>query len=334
MRTNEQTNKMSDCPICFEQIDANTNRVITMCGHEFHCSCLMKNASVNGFNCPYCRTTMVPQAQPPAPVQSAPIQVSSAPAPVPVQQNPEIRESDILRGFRMFNDLVNNEQHNFEDLQQERFYQAFENRSIIQYENVGNEYGVQPTEEADNDNEDQEHDYDEEEPVSADFTRELGQNPEENYTNIWYISSDRKWRYKGEWKHGMPNGRGTKEIFAGNHRNEYGETCDEDGNRVCHSIIECTFINGVVNGYGIQRYDQEIERGETSVPYYRGYFKNGEQHGMGEYHFGDGSYYKGAFKFSKFHGRGIYYNHNTNKTSIGEYINDHKMRYVTVRGQF
>ena len=311
---NKRTNKMSDCPICFEQIIATTNRVITMCGHEFHCSCLMKNASVNGFNCPYCRTTMVPQAQAqPAPVSSAP---TPAPVPAPVQQNPEIRESDILRGFRMFNDLVNNEQHNFEDLQQERFYQAFENRSIVNYENVGNEYGVE-------EQEDEEPDYDEEE-----------NEEEEKDINTWYESPSGKWRYKGEWKNEMPNGRGTKEIFAGNHRNEHGETCDEDGNLVCHSIIECTFVNGDANGYGIQRYDQEIERGETSVPYYRGYFKNGEQHGMGEYHFGDGSYYKGAFKFSKFHGRGIFYSHISNKTIIGEYINDQKTRYVTVRGQF
>jgi len=320
---------MSDCPICFEQINANTNRVITVCGHEFHCDCLMKNASMNGFNCPYCRTSMIPQA----PVQTTPVEtttVQTAPVQtVPNEQNPEIRESDILRGFRMFNDLVNNEQHSVEDLQQEIFQQAFENRSIIQYENIdgNNEYEVQPAEE-------EEEEEAEEELVSAEFTREPGQNPEENHTNIWYISSDRKWRYKGMWKNGMPNGRGTKEVFAGNQRNEYGETCDENGNLVCHSIIECTFINGVANGYGSQYYDQEIERGETSVPYYRGYFENGEHHRMGEYHFGDGSYYKGAFKMSKFHGRGIYYNHNNGRTTIGEYINDRKTRYVTVRGQF
>jgi hypothetical protein len=140
-------------------------------------------------------------------------------------------------------------------------------------------------------------------------------------------------RYKGEWKYGMPNGRGTKEYFAGTYTNARGQLCDETGKPTCHSIIECTFVNGDANGYGIQYFDQ-TESDEITVPYYRGYFKDGQQHGMGEYHFGTGSYYKGAFKFSKFHGRGIYYNHITNITSIGEYIDDLKTRYVTVVGQF
>ena len=49
---------MNECPVCFDTIDETKNCVVTECGHKFHCSCLMKNASFNGFNCPFCRTVM------------------------------------------------------------------------------------------------------------------------------------------------------------------------------------------------------------------------------------------------------------------------------------
>jgi hypothetical protein len=41
-----------------DDINIETNCVITECGHKFHCSCLLKNASHNGFGCPYCRTSL------------------------------------------------------------------------------------------------------------------------------------------------------------------------------------------------------------------------------------------------------------------------------------
>ena len=50
--------QMNECPVCFDTIDETKNCVVTECGHKFHCSCLMKNASFNGFNCPFCRTVM------------------------------------------------------------------------------------------------------------------------------------------------------------------------------------------------------------------------------------------------------------------------------------
>lgn len=56
---------MSDeCPICMDSVDKNVNRVITECGHVFHCSCLMQNAICNGFGCPYCRTEMAKELKP------------------------------------------------------------------------------------------------------------------------------------------------------------------------------------------------------------------------------------------------------------------------------
>lgn len=49
---------MDECPICMDDIDPLKNRLITECGHIFHTSCLMKNAALNGFGCPMCRTVM------------------------------------------------------------------------------------------------------------------------------------------------------------------------------------------------------------------------------------------------------------------------------------
>ena len=46
------------CSICLETINKNKNKVITNCGHTFHCICLIKNVSINGVACPYCRTNI------------------------------------------------------------------------------------------------------------------------------------------------------------------------------------------------------------------------------------------------------------------------------------
>ena len=47
-----------ECPICFDAIEGETNKLVTECGHIFHTNCLMKNVSHNGFGCPYCRSIM------------------------------------------------------------------------------------------------------------------------------------------------------------------------------------------------------------------------------------------------------------------------------------
>ena len=44
-----------ECSICLENIDGVSNKVVTDCGHTFHCKCLMTNVSFNGFGCPFCR---------------------------------------------------------------------------------------------------------------------------------------------------------------------------------------------------------------------------------------------------------------------------------------
>ncbi|MFY7730780.1 MAG: RING finger protein [Flavobacterium sp.] len=54
-----------DCSICMESIEnRNINCVVTKCGHCFHTNCLMNSVSYNGFNCPYCRTTMADEPAP------------------------------------------------------------------------------------------------------------------------------------------------------------------------------------------------------------------------------------------------------------------------------
>jgi hypothetical protein len=49
---------VDECPICLEVVEVRANRVITECGHIFHCKCLVTNIAHNGFACPYCRTAM------------------------------------------------------------------------------------------------------------------------------------------------------------------------------------------------------------------------------------------------------------------------------------
>ena len=148
--------------------------------------------------------------------------------------------------------------------------------------------------------------------------------------NTWYLVKDGKSQYKGEWKNGVPHGKGTKEIFAGEHRDSNGIPCDSDGKTCYHSIIKGTFVNGIANGYGIQYFDMDIN---DSQSYYEGEFKDGHHHGQGTYYWGTGSYHRGSFVKSMFHGVGCYYESMTNKTWIGEYENDKQMEGRWVNGK-
>ena len=53
-----QMSQVTECCICMDDIIGNINKTTTECGHIFHCSCLMKNTTHNGYGCPYCRTVM------------------------------------------------------------------------------------------------------------------------------------------------------------------------------------------------------------------------------------------------------------------------------------
>ena len=93
-------NQINECPICMDVIEGVCNKVVTECGHAFHCSCLMKNASHNGFGCPYCRTAM---AETPAAAEEDDEYDEE-------DEEESIFDEDVLTGFRMFHQRINGEE--------------------------------------------------------------------------------------------------------------------------------------------------------------------------------------------------------------------------------
>ena len=144
---------------------------------------------------------------------------------------------------------------------------------------------------------------------------------EEKNVDTWYIINNGQSRYKGEWKNGLPHGKGIKEIFEGEHKDDYGNSFDSDGKPRTWSMIEGSFVDGLANGYGKQFYKQE---GEKTQPYYEGEFYNGAHNGQGAYYYGNESYYKGSFKGGRFHGVGYHYYVKMNKTWVGTFDFDRK----------
>jgi len=130
--------------------------------------------------------------------------------------------------------------------------------------------------------------------------------------NTWYTIEDGKCRYKGEWKNGLPNGKGIKHFYKND------------------SYVEGSFVDSFAEGYGKQIFEQTWEK---TVPYYEGEFKRNGWNGKGEYHYGDGDYYKGMWKDSKYHGQGAAYSARLNRTWVGEYKNDEKVEGNWVKGE-
>ena len=136
--------------------------------------------------------------------------------------------------------------------------------------------------------------------------------PLENDVNTWHTIEDGKCRYKGEWKNGLPNGKGIKHFFK------------------TDSYIDGNFVDGFAEGHGKQTFEQTWEK---TVPYYEGEFKRNHFHGKGEYHYGDGDYYKGDWKDSKYNGQGAAYSKRLDRTWVGEYENDVKGEGNWVKGE-
>ena len=134
----------------------------------------------------------------------------------------------------------------------------------------------------------------------------------ENDVNTWYKFADGKGRYKGEWKNGLPNGRGIKHSYKDD------------------SYIYGNFVDGYTEGYGKQTFEQTWEK---TQPYYEGEFNRNNYDGKGEYHYGDGDYYKGMWKNNKYHGQGAAYSKRLDKTWVGEYENDVKGEGNWVKGE-
>lgn len=84
----------TECPICMDTIEGLCNRVVTECGHAFHCSCLMQNAAHNGFGCPYCRTKM---AETPADEEDEDYESI---------EEETVFDEDALTSFRMFHQQI------------------------------------------------------------------------------------------------------------------------------------------------------------------------------------------------------------------------------------
>ena len=154
---------------------------------------------------------------------------------------------------------------------------------------------------------------------------------EEKDPNTWYPLNNGQSRYKGEWKNGVPHGKGTNEIFEGDHRDAEGKPCDSNGKPCCWSLFECDFVDGHIEGYGKQTFKQE--EGEATQPDYEGELKNGMQHGQGAYYYGTGEYHKGNFKESKFDGVGYHYYVKVNKTWVGEFDNDNLSKGMFIQGK-
>lgn len=136
--------------------------------------------------------------------------------------------------------------------------------------------------------------------------------PLQNDVNTWYTSEDGKCRYKGEWKNGLPNGKGIKHFYKSD------------------SYIDGNFVDGFAEGFGKQTYEQTWEK---TQPYYEGEFKRNAYNGKGVYYYGDGDYYKGDWKDGKYHGQGAAYNIRLDRTWVGEYKNDEKVDGNWVRGE-
>lgn len=100
----------NDCPICMEIIELNKNYVTTECGHCFHANCLMTSVAHNGFGCPYCRTAM---AEVPKEEETDEDEWSV------VSEEEEMFSDYALLGFRFFQNNINGESFDPEDVEDE-----------------------------------------------------------------------------------------------------------------------------------------------------------------------------------------------------------------------
>jgi hypothetical protein len=99
-------NAVVECPICMDPIEMNKNCLTTECGHCFHTSCLMTSVAHNGFGCPYCRTKMAEE-------------VADEDSEYDDEEIYEQYDDYALRGLRFFNNNLNGEEHDQEDLDDE-----------------------------------------------------------------------------------------------------------------------------------------------------------------------------------------------------------------------
>ena len=123
----------NECPICYECISQEKNTSTTDCGHCFHTTCLLKNCSINGFDCPMCRNNMTSKK-------------STVPAPAnATQEEDELdTEADFIRAMErafvvaQMTELLFNRESSFDRLSmRENPVRPFPN--VIRELNISNE---------------------------------------------------------------------------------------------------------------------------------------------------------------------------------------------------
>ena len=97
-----------ECPICMDPIETTRNCTTTECGHCFHTKCLMTSVAHNGFGCPYCRTRMADEVADEDSEYDDDDEIDSEPY-----------DDDVLRGFRLFNNNINGEEHDEDDVEED-----------------------------------------------------------------------------------------------------------------------------------------------------------------------------------------------------------------------
>jgi hypothetical protein len=97
----------TECPICMDTFVGHLNKVVTECGHAFHCSCLMQNVAHNGFGCPYCREKMADEVEEEDTIVSWD------------DEEVTVFDEDALTSFRMFHQRLNGEEVEEEEEEEE-----------------------------------------------------------------------------------------------------------------------------------------------------------------------------------------------------------------------
>ncbi len=101
-----------ECPICMDPIETTRNCLTTECGHCFHTNCLMTSVAHNGFGCPYCRTKMAEE------ISEDEESEYDDESEDDNYENPTFCDYSLL-GFRLFNNIINGDEHYQADLDEE-----------------------------------------------------------------------------------------------------------------------------------------------------------------------------------------------------------------------
>ena len=109
-----------ECPICYEEINQLKNCVTTVCGHQFHCSCLMQNSAINGFACPMCRSTMATEDE-----------EEEEEGEYEEDEDEEIDDDNALASFRMFHQQLAGEEVEEEPFEEEEIDGVEEEEATI-----------------------------------------------------------------------------------------------------------------------------------------------------------------------------------------------------------